>query len=207
MKTNVYIDGFNLYYGSLKGTPFRWLDLGKLCRVTLKGYDINRIRYFTARVQSRPGRTLQTQKQQAYIRALRTVPSLTVHFGHFLSNTVRMPLARPHSGGPRFADVIKTEEKGSDVNIATYLLLDAFKGDYEAAVVISNDSDLVEPIKVVRRELGLDVGVLNPHRNVSWALKNNATFYRQLRRGPLQASQFPTTLKDAKGEISKPDNW
>ena len=27
----VYIDGFNLYYGAVKDSPYRWLDLGALC--------------------------------------------------------------------------------------------------------------------------------------------------------------------------------
>lgn len=207
MKTNVYIDGFNLYYGALKGTPYRWLDLSQLCRVTLKGQTINRIRYFTARVQSRPNHPHQMQRQQAYIRALNTTPGLSVHYGHFLSNTVRMPLANPLPNGPRTVEVMKTEEKGSDVNIATYLLLDGFRGDYDQAVVVSNDSDLTEPISIVRNELGLDVGVLSPHPNTSYALKQKAKFYRPIRQGALKASQFPPVLIDPQGKITKPTNW
>lgn len=55
MKTNVYVDAFNLYYGCVKGTPYKWLDLAKLCGLLLPGDTVNRIRYFTARVQARPG--------------------------------------------------------------------------------------------------------------------------------------------------------
>jgi hypothetical protein len=51
--TNVYVDAFNLYYGSLKGTPYRWLDLGALCARLLPKDQINRIRYFTATVSAR----------------------------------------------------------------------------------------------------------------------------------------------------------
>ncbi len=47
MKTNVYVDGFNLYYGSLKDTPYRWLDIAALCANILPNNIINRIRYFT----------------------------------------------------------------------------------------------------------------------------------------------------------------
>ncbi len=54
MATNVYVDGFNLYYGSLKDRPYRWLDLDALSRVLLPRDQINRIRYFTARVSDRP---------------------------------------------------------------------------------------------------------------------------------------------------------
>lgn len=208
MKTNVYVDGFNLYYGSLKGTSYRWLDLSQLCRVTLKGHDIDRIRYFTARVQSRPDNPQQMQRQQVYIRALNTIPILSVHYGYFLSKKERMLLANPSPGGPRTVEVVRTEEKGSDVNIGAYLLRDGFRGEYEAAVIISNDSDLVEPIRIIRNELGLEVGVLNPHKNISWALKQAATFYRELRKGPLGVSQFPPTLINSRGnKITKPVDW
>jgi len=54
--------------------------------------------------------------------------------------------------------VIKTEEKGSDVNLATYLLLDAFAANCELRVVVSNDSDLKEPIRVMCHEMGRQVG-------------------------------------------------
>jgi hypothetical protein len=71
-----------------------------------------------------------------------------------------MPVARPRRGGARTVEVVKTEEKGSDVNLATFLLLDAFKRDCDVAVVISNDSDLKLPIEVAQRELGLRIGVI-----------------------------------------------
>lgn len=142
---------------------------------------------------------------------MRTIPNLSIHYGHYLTNNTRMPLANPSPGGPRTVEVIKTEEKGSDVNIATHLLLDGFKGDYDIAVVISNDSDLVEPIRMVRKEFGLKVGVINPHQNVSWALKKRATFYKQidldLNPDLLRNSQLPDKLTDSKGVITKPPNW
>jgi hypothetical protein len=49
-KVNVYIDGFNLYYGALKGTPYKWLDLSRLCQTLLPSDTIHEIKYFTARV-------------------------------------------------------------------------------------------------------------------------------------------------------------
>ena len=84
MKTNVYVDGFNLYYGAVKGTPYKWLDIDSLVRTIVKGVSINRIRYFTARVQARPHDVPQPDRQAAYIRALETIPHLTVHYGQFL---------------------------------------------------------------------------------------------------------------------------
>jgi hypothetical protein len=88
-----------------------------------------------------------------YLRALATMPHVSVHLGHVLTSNVRMPLVAPPPGGPRIVEVIKTEEKGSDVNLATCLLADAFRRDCQASVVITNDSDLAEPIRVVRHEL------------------------------------------------------
>jgi hypothetical protein len=89
--------------------------------------------------------------------------------GHYLSHPVRMPLAHPPSTGPHTVEVIRTEEKGSDVNLASYLLLDGFRSDCEATVVISNDSDLKVPIELARAELGLVVGVVNPLRQLGGA--------------------------------------
>ena len=87
----------------------------------MPGLEIHRIRYFTALVKPLTSDPHTRLRQEIYIRALETLPNLTVHYGHYLQSTVSMPLAVPRSGGPRFADVLKMEEKGSDVNIATYM--------------------------------------------------------------------------------------
>ncbi|MDE2940653.1 MAG: NYN domain-containing protein [Chloroflexota bacterium] len=207
MKTNIYVDGFNFYYGCIKGTPYRWLDLAKLFQLLLPNDEINRIRYFTAKVNPHPYDPTQPQRQQAYLRALETLPNLSIHLGHFLTNTVSMPLAHPPRLGSRMVDVLKTEEKGSDVNIATYLLIDSFRGECEQSVIVSNDSDLVTPIEMVQAIFGIRVGVFNPHPKTSWALRNAADFYRPIRKGPLSASQFPDQLSDSQGNITKPPSW
>lgn len=210
MRTNVYIDGFNLYYGCLKGTPYRWLDLDALCTRLLPKHTIARVRYFTAKVSARPNKPHDPVHQDTYLRALATRPTVSIHLGHFLTKPTTMPLANPAPGGPRFAEVLKTEEKGSDVNLATYLLADAFRADAEAFVIISNDSDLTEPMRIVRHELGLVVGLVNPqlakHRSHA-LLSCKPTFFKQLRTAPLAASQFPNTLTDAAGTIRKPPGW
>ena len=112
VRTNVYVDGFNLYYGCLKGSRFKWLDLGRLCALLLPNYQIARIRYFTAKVRPRPDDPQKHIRQMVYLRALQTIPNLSIHYGHYLSHTVRMPLAHPRPGGPSTVEVIKTEEKG-----------------------------------------------------------------------------------------------
>jgi hypothetical protein len=164
-RTNVYVDGFNLYYGAAKYTSYKWVNLVDLCVEVLPGLNIHRIRYFTALVKPSAADPHTRQRQELYIRALQTLPSLTVHYGHYLQSTVSMPLASPPLNGPRFAQVIKMEEKGSDVNIATYMLVDAFRKDCEQLVVITNDSDLAEPVRIINKELLMPVGVFNPQTN------------------------------------------
>jgi hypothetical protein len=180
---------------------------GALCQRLLPKDRINRIRYFTATVSARPDNPHAPQRQQVYLRALETVPGLSIHYGHYLSHVTRMPLAKPRPGGARTVEVVKTEEKGSDVNLATFLLLDGFKRDCQVSVVISNDSDLKLPIEVAQRELGLRVGVVNPHPPARRSRALRPTFFKQLRVSTLAACQFPPMLSDAKGEIHKPDRW
>lgn len=105
------------------------------------------------------------------------------------------------------ADVIRTDEKGSDVNLATFLLIDGVNKEYEEAIVVSNDSDLVEPIRFARNALGLEVGILNPQKSTSFALQNVASFCRKMRKGILKSSQFPPALTDQHGTITKPAIW
>ena len=207
IRTTVYIDGLNLYYRVLRGTPYRWLDLGKLTRLLLPRHDIDRIRYFTAVVSNRPGDPTQAQRQQAYLRSLQTVPNLTIHYGHLLSKTKRRPLAQQPPSGPRTVEILDPEEKGSDVNLASYLLLDGFENEYDMAVVVSNDSDLELPITMARTRLGKQVGVFDPSRRRSFELHKAASWYRSLRQGPLRASLFPDTLTDDRGLITKPAGW
>jgi hypothetical protein len=106
---------------------------------------------------------------------------------------------------------VDTEEKGSDVNLATYLLCDGFDADYEQAVIISNDSDLALPIQMVRSKLSLPVGVVNPNIAPSQPMPRElaqvATFTRQLREEALRRGQFPASLTDSVGIITKPVSW
>jgi hypothetical protein len=115
-----------------------------------------------------------------------------------------MPLASPEKG---YAKMIKTEEKGSDVNLATCLLMDAYHDDFELTVIISNDSDLIEPIKVVIRDLKKDVSLLNPQKHPSYALKPHVKFIKQIRSGVLSKSQFPHSHEDKRGRFTKPSTW
>ena len=115
LRTNVYVDGFNLYYGALRKTPYRWVNLQALFQLLLPNNTIQDIKYFTALVSARPGDLTQPVRQQLYLRALATVPNISVHLGHFLVHEVTMALVVPAGQPQQFVKVIKTEEKGSDV--------------------------------------------------------------------------------------------
>lgn len=204
-KVNVYIDGFNLYYGAVKSSPFKWLDLAALSRRMLPGDHIQTIKYFTAILSARPGDPDLPTRQQIYLRALRTIPNLSIVYGHFLTHSCRMVLTGTNP--PKKVWVDKTEEKGSDVNIATHLLDDAFHKRFEVGVLLTNDSDLLEPVRVVRREIGLPIGILNPHQHHSKVLAAEATFMKRIRQSDVAACQFAPTLADAKGQFHKPATW
>jgi len=121
----------------------------------------------------------------------------------------RLPLANPIQNSPRTVEVLCTDEKGSDVNLATYLIFDGFANDYDIAVVISNDSDLALPVRLVHEKLGFPVGIINPHQpeKRSKELFKIASFYKQIRKGSLSASQFTPVIEDAHGSIAKPSAW
>ena len=202
---NVYIDGFNLYYGALKRTPYKWLDLAKLAQLLLPADTIQDLHYFTARVSSRPYNATAAHDQGLYIRALKTIPNLRIKYGNFLTHSVPMYLTGIVPAQRVWVD--KTDEKGSDVNLASQLLRDAYTKRFEVAVLITNDSDLAEPVRIVAQEIGLPVGVLNPHQFHSRQLRQYATFIKRIRQSDLASCQFPATLADRKGTFSKPVGW
>lgn len=204
-KVYVYVDGFNLFYGALKRTPYRWLDLGTLCRAMLPNDDVEVIRYFTARVSARPGDPGKPLRQEMFLRALRTIPNLTIHFGQFRTRPTRLPLSNVKPTKLVYVD--RTEEKGSDVNLGSHLLLDGFRRLYEAAVLVTNDSDLETPVRMVRKDLGLAVGILNPHSTNSSSLKQWANFTKRIRQADIAGAQFPSPMTDSKGQFSKPATW
>ena len=181
MIIRVYIDGFNLYYGSLKNTQHKWLDVMKMCAYLFPQDTVSYIKYFTAPIKVRLNDpdVDKPNRQQMYLRALRTIPNLEIIEGNFLTHMVTMKNAL----GPGFSTVVKTEEKGTDVNIASHLIHDAHNGVFELAIVISNDSDLVEPVQIVVQELKLPVIVVSPYLNNSIQLKNTASSVRKLRFG------------------------
>jgi hypothetical protein len=204
---NVYIDGFNLYYGKLKGQSYKWLDIQGLFESLMPGYEVKRVKYFTARVKARPNDLQAPARQSAYLRALATLPKVSIHYGQYTVHNVRMALADTNAV-PRTVEVIKTEEKGSDVNLAAHLMMDAFQNDADVYLVVSNDSDLTEPLHMTKTILGKHIGIAKTYQQVSKSLMRcNPDFIRDIRPGALRANQLPDVLTDANGKINKPADW
>ena len=118
------------------------------------------------------------------------------------------PLELGPDGLPVTVRVRKTEEKGSDVNLATHLLLDGFRQAADAFVVVSNDSDLAEPMRVLIQEFQRTVGLVAPTKQPSNVLLGTGLqIIRELREGVLGAAQLPARLQDEHRTIYKPKSW
>ncbi len=211
MIANVYVDGFGLYYGSLKDTVYKWLDIGKLCNEIYPELSIKRIRYFTAKVDPRKNDPGIQERQKAILRALKTIPNLSIVYGMYRSHYVRLPSGGDYRKGiVNFVEVFKTEEKGSDVNLATYMMNDAFRKEIEVAVLISNDTDFLAPIKFLKgRQIKIWIlsPTIRPNRRPAPLLINRADRADEISVDKLRDCQFPTTLRDKDGTFSKPPNW
>ncbi|MEL6196045.1 MAG: NYN domain-containing protein [Myxococcota bacterium] len=208
MLTNVYVDGFNLYYGALKGTAYKWLDIAAAVRAVVDPkHEIGIIKYFTARLEDRPHDPTQSTRQDAYLRALVARGVLVVE-GQFQLNRKWLPRVDSAHTPPERVQVFQSEEKGSDVNLATELLWDAFNQRFSAAIVVSNDSDLCLPISKLVRHRRLNVGVVSPYKKVGVALRRSAKFAKSLHEADLGRCQLPDPIIDSSGRaIRRPASW
>lgn len=208
MRTFAYIDGFNFYYGAVKKTPYKWLDFRALLKALLRPHNqLLCIKYFTAMVSGRRDPD-QPVRQQTYLDALKAhIPEIEVHLGSFKVTQVKAFLAQP-IGGQQFAEIIKTEEKGSDVNIAVQMLNDAWLDRYDCAVLVSNDGDLAETLRLIKfhhpkKKIGL---VFPRHRGYPVrVLMQHANFMQRVRTGVLKACQLPDPIPGT--NLHKPASW
>lgn len=233
-RVHVYVDGFNLYHGlkEMAGhgpelTQWKWLDINALSQRLAPHDDVVGIRYFTARVKFSDVDAQKQDRQQVFLRALHTLPNVTVHYGTFLRKKKRVPLVdelgswrywairrlgldlKRHADGGISIPIWKVEEKGSDVNLATYLLLDAFNDHFDRALLFTNDTDLCEPVRLVVQSMAKEVFIVNPrgHSQPAAALKKVASGVRTLRAAAVVASQFSNPMTDSVGEFTKPADW
>ncbi len=217
-RTFVYIDGFNLYYGCYRPPApghwvrYKWLNLEAFCDALLPAHDVTAVRYYTADVVNRPPDNRQSTRQQAYLKALATLGRVRIVKGHFLGPTMHwMQRCDPRSVPLGYSvQVLKTEEKGSDVNLAVDLLFDCVNDLYDCAVVISNDSDLARSIGIAREHYKKRIGIVNPHahhRPMSRSLQRFAHFEARIHENILAGNQLPDVVHIGHRVVSRPPGW
>ena len=204
----IYVDGFNLYYRRVRHTKYKWLNLKALIKsFNFKNCEISKIRYFTSLII--PNKDLHTrEKQDLYIRALQTIPEIEIHYGLFREREIKGKLLEEDN--PSYKKVVrisKFEEKGSDVNIASFMLADCFQKECDVPVLLSNDSDLAERLKCIKTKLKMPVGLITPASFFVTELKSYSSFRRKISDKQLKAAQFPPKLKDEQGKFSCPKDW
>jgi uncharacterized LabA/DUF88 family protein len=195
-----YIDGFNLYYGLLEEglDQCRWLDLNQLISKFLKpGQTLLEVKYFTSRITNNISRQ---KRQTTYIEALQAT-GVEVIFGQFQNTSEECRFC-----GSKW---LSQNEKMTDVNTATHLLVDAFQDRYDTALLISGDSDLVPPILEIHRLLPQkSVVVFFPPKRRNKAVALVAKGSLVIGRKRLKDSQLPDVITNADGyELQKPDGW
>lgn len=232
---NSYIDGFNLYKGALQNRPdLKWLDLIDLSKNYRPGWQLNRVYYFTAPIRPLFQGDEGPQRQATYLRVLRN-QGIEIVYGHFrrderwmrAASNRRLDFTAPampsqvgltqralnrawkdSDGGGLKTKVFKLEEKGSDVNLASFLLRDVYALGLSGALVITGDSDLATPITLAKDQ-GADIRVVVPRRGqVSSKLRAAASSLIELHPNDLSNLQLEDVFITPKGgNIVRPNKW
>jgi uncharacterized LabA/DUF88 family protein len=206
---NVYIDGFNLYFGALKSRPdLKWLNLRAFAEQLYPDCEIGNVYYFTAEVLRQDEEDLAPKRQVAYLKVLAD-SGVQIVKGHFSLRNKHLRLVGEASSEAQTVNVWQHEEKGSDVNLAAYLLRDVYVSGVTHALVISGDSDLANALHFAR-EAGthISLAIPNRHENGSAKLKASADYVQFVKSAQLEASQFPKAVQIASGrEIVRPNEW
>lgn len=196
-----YIDGFNVYH-ALQENPeywkYKWLSYAKLAQCYVTAADrVVKICYFTAYVTWDRGKET---RHRNYTAALRTTDVDIVH-GAFRRRERRCRLC----GG-----TYRTfEEKQTDVNIAINLFEGAVKDIYDAAIIVSADSDLAPAIEAVKSAFPhKEIGVVLPIGRPAEYLKKISDFHVKMKRKHLQTSQFEDIVELGDGRKAvRPPSW
>ena len=199
-RAQVYVDGFNLYFGMLEaGYDYcKWLNLKLLAINLLKpNQELVCVKYFTSRVSNNPDKQ---KRQVTYIEALES-EGVHILYGHYQKNAIEC-----NRCGNIWASY---NEKMTDVNIATQMLIGAYQDEYDMAMLISGDSDLVPPIRQIHELFPLKrVFVAFPpkrhNQSVAFVAKGSMTIGRK----KLVESQFSESVKKRDGFLlRKPSVW
>jgi uncharacterized LabA/DUF88 family protein len=201
-----YIDGFNLYYGAVRRTKYKWLDLQAYCQKLHPLDELVKVRYFTSQVVG------PTQSNQlTFWRALRTTPLVQIHEGKFKRSETECGHTPCKLPAPRMFD--RLLEKRTDVNIAIRMLHDAYQNQCDNMVLISGDSDLVPAVTLIRGQFPkINVFVYAPgreydERHASELIKA-ANVGGRLKTTLFATCQFPDEITDLYGRpLKKPKAW
>jgi len=214
-RTIVYIDGYNLYYGLIKGTKDKWLDLLSLSKALLNSeHEIVEVKYFTAPIKTFPFDAAATVRQNVYLQALSTLPNLKVFLGFYSKNPTLLPAQSERcrvceASKDGLVRVYKLEEKRSDVNLAVEALVDAAHDRADSFVLVTGDSDQVGTVEALRKQFNRQVLVFNPHKAESRHLKLVANYYRNIQRDLPAKCHLPNFIPiGSKGRfITCPETW
>lgn len=218
MRTVVYVDGYNLYYGLLRKTTLKWLDLFALFRDHVLDHEVEliQVRYYTAPVLGRMCDSPESpQRQRRYLQALRKMypQQIAIIEGNILATTPFQRLVKPIAEAPELqkVQVYVFNEKKTDVNLASDLIAGAWTGAYDQAVVCSNDTDLEAALATVRQHHpGIRLGVVAPipghdHRRISTDLTRHAHWSKPLSPVHLKNAQLPERIPHS--ALRKPETW
>jgi uncharacterized LabA/DUF88 family protein len=212
-KVIAYIDGFNLYYGLCASSyrKYLWLNLqGMALSLIRNDQELVATKYFTARISGgRPSdkpsyaakRNGKRKRQATFLDALGTVPNLQIFYGQYLDDPVQC-----RKCGASWMDA---EEKMTDVNIATEMLVDAFASRYDVALLVSGDSDLVPPIKAIKSCFPHKrINIAFPPGRSSVELTQTAHGQCIIGKGTIKKNQFPNEVRTTSGFVlRKPTDW
>ncbi len=207
----VYIDGFNLYYGAMKDSSCKWLNLQTYFERLRQDDDIQKIWYFTALVSG-----AAASRQQPYLEALSTLSKVEIKYGLFKDKTDKTQKCKVTSCTlPSSQKKYKVpEEKGTDVNIALQMLDDAYQGLCDRIILVSGDSDLVPAIELIKKrhtkiKISVYIPATNPKRGAATELRNSADNDHTLAPNNLMVqSQFPVNVIISSTRIiTKPSTW
>jgi len=237
LRTRVYIDGYNLYYGCLKGSAYRWLDLHKLFRdhilpsAQLQGLEsqllsLPAIKFFTAPILARAAKSADSVGTQlTYHSALghHDAGATEVVLGYFSMTPVRAKqIDSSNKKIPLIdlpdVDVWKLEEKKTDVHLALQAYHDAMTQAVDHVVIVSNDTDIAPALEMIRRHTKAYIGLVVPSledqaraptRWVNQELRDLAHWTRShILANELRQAQLPYVVHAANGKaFSKPDAW
>lgn len=184
--TIVYIDGYNLYYGLLKGTSDKWLDLAKFAKELVGAeHNVLTVKYFTSWVKPHPYEVAAVERQNVYLQALQAHGSVETTLGFYSKRKKLLPAVEDACLSCDKADkgllrVVVLEEKRTDVNMAVSMVVDAAKPNVDCIAIVTGDSDQVGAIEAVRYIYGKKVLVFNPHKTFSDNLKRAASYYKNI---------------------------